>query len=72
MSKSIFQCMLLATALSGSAHVHAQVYKDPEASVEERAVDLVDRMTLEEKARQMQNSAPAIPRLDLPAYHWWN
>ncbi len=72
MSKSIFRCILLATALSGSAHVHAQVYKDPEASVEERAVDLVDRMTLEEKARQMQNSAPAIPRLDLPAYDWWN
>ncbi|KLE35938.1 glycoside hydrolase family 3 C-terminal domain-containing protein [Aurantiacibacter luteus] len=51
---------------------HAQVYADPDASIEERAADYVARMTLEEKARQMQNSAPAIPRLDLPAYDWWN
>ena len=29
-------------------------------------------MTLEEKAGQMQNSAPAIPRLGIPAYDWWN
>lgn len=45
---------------------------DVDAPVEERAKDLVSRMTLEEKARQMQNIAPAIPRLDLPAYDWWN
>ena len=50
----------------------AQVYKDPAAPVEKRAEDLVSRMTLEEKARQIQNAAPAIPRLDLPAYDWWN
>lgn len=50
----------------------AQVYKDPDATVEERAEDLVARMTLEEKARQMQNASPAIPRLDVPAYDWWN
>lgn len=72
MTKPILRCALLATALTGSAQVHAQVYKDPDASIEERAEDLVDRMTLEEKSRQMQNSAPAIPRLDLPAYDWWN
>ncbi|HEV2446401.1 MAG TPA: glycoside hydrolase family 3 N-terminal domain-containing protein, partial [Candidatus Sulfopaludibacter sp.] len=30
------------------------------------------RMTLEEKVLQMQNSAPAIPRLNIPAYDWWN
>ena len=29
-------------------------------------------MTLEEKALQMQNNAPAIPRLGVPAYEWWN
>ena len=41
-------------------------------SAEERAADLVARMTLEEKVRQMQNNAPAIPRLGIPAYEWWN
>ena len=37
-----------------------------------RAADLVSRMTLEEKVAQMQNSAPAIERLGVPAYDWWN
>lgn len=39
---------------------------------EARAADLVSRMTLEEKAAQMQNAAPAIERLGVPAYDWWN
>ncbi|HUB78699.1 MAG TPA: glycoside hydrolase family 3 C-terminal domain-containing protein [Bryobacteraceae bacterium] len=39
---------------------------------ERRAADLVSRMTLEEKVLQMQNSAPAIPRLGVPVYNWWN
>ncbi|WP_040843099.1 glycoside hydrolase family 3 protein, partial [Nitrospirillum viridazoti] len=33
---------------------------------------LVNRMTLAEKIGQIQSAAPAIPRLDLPAYEWWN
>ncbi len=41
-------------------------------SFEKRAADLISRMTLEEKVLQMQNSAPAIPRLGIPAYDWWN
>ncbi len=43
-----------------------------ERSFEDRAADLVARMTLEEKIAQMQNNAPAIPRLGIPAYEWWN
>lgn len=39
---------------------------------EERAKDLVSHMTLEEKVSQMQDQAPAIPRLGIPAYNWWN
>src|SRR5690242_21933889 len=39
---------------------------------EQRAAELVRQMTLEEKVGQMQNSAPAIPRLQIPAYDWWN
>jgi beta-glucosidase len=41
-------------------------------SPEQRATALVSRMTLEEKVSQMQNTAPAIPRLQIPAYDWWN
>ncbi len=38
----------------------------------ERAKALVAKMTVEEKILQMQHSAPAIERLGVPAYNWWN
>ncbi len=47
-------------------------YQDQKLPPEQRAADLVSRMTLEEKLLQMQNSAPAIPRLGVPVYNWWN
>jgi len=47
-------------------------FRDPDLSSEERAADLVRRLTLPEKVLQMQNAAPAITRLGIPAYDWWN
>jgi beta-glucosidase len=47
-------------------------YLNPDLPAEQRAHDLVSRMTIEEKVLQMQNGAPAIPRLNIPAYDWWN
>lgn len=47
-------------------------YQDTSLSFEERAKDLVSRMTLEEKASQTVFNAPAIERLGIPAYNWWN
>jgi beta-glucosidase len=47
-------------------------YRNPNLPPEQRAADLVSRMTPEEKVLQMQNSAPAIPRLGIPVYNWWN
>ncbi|HEX7732486.1 MAG TPA: glycoside hydrolase family 3 N-terminal domain-containing protein, partial [Rhodanobacter sp.] len=41
-------------------------------SAEARASALVAKMTLAEKVAQLQNDAPAIPRLGVPAYDWWN
>lgn len=49
------------------------IYRDPSYSPAERAADLVSRMTLAEKASQMVSSqAPAIPRLGIREYGWWN
>ncbi|MEA3181808.1 MAG: beta-glucosidase [Gammaproteobacteria bacterium] len=42
------------------------------SATDPRAADLVARMTLEEKVHQMQNAAPAIPRLGIPSYEYWN
>src|SRR5579859_8010280 len=47
-------------------------YLDPNLPVEQRAADLVHRMTLEEKASQLVNQARAIPRLKVPEYDWWS
>lgn len=47
-------------------------YSDESLSFEERAKDLVSRMTLEEKVFQTLYTAPAIERLGLKAYNWWN
>ena len=47
-------------------------YKNPALSAQERAEDLVSRMTIEEKASQLRYDAPAIERLGVPAYNWWN
>jgi beta-glucosidase len=47
-------------------------YRNPELAPEKRAADLVGRMTLDEKVLQMQDQAPAIDRLGVPAYGWWN
>src|SRR5580704_9611581 len=47
-------------------------YKDPKVPTELRVKDLVSRMTLEEKAAQVGHTAPAIPRLGVPEYNWWN
>lgn len=53
-------------------HGQNQVYQDTSQPVTVRAVDLVSQMTLEEKVSQMVYNAPAIERLDIPAYNWWN
>jgi beta-glucosidase len=47
-------------------------YLDPDLPVEQRVNDLIGRMTLDEKISQMLDIAPAIDRLGVPAYNWWN
>ncbi len=60
-----------AAALSGQ-DPGVMAYRDPDLPAAQRAADLVSRMTLEEKVLQMQSTAPAIARLGVPAYNWWN
>ncbi|WBS05541.1 glycoside hydrolase family 3 C-terminal domain-containing protein [Pseudoduganella sp. SL102] len=62
----------LAFAPGLAAADAAPAYRDAALAPEARARDLVARMTLQEKAEQMQNAAPAIERLGLKRYDWWN
>ncbi|MGP8198977.1 MAG: glycoside hydrolase family 3 C-terminal domain-containing protein [Limisphaerales bacterium] len=50
----------------------APIWRDPSQSLPTRANDLIRRMSLAEKVAQLQNGAPGIPRLGLPAYNYWN
>ncbi|HEU5157876.1 MAG TPA: glycoside hydrolase family 3 C-terminal domain-containing protein [Streptosporangiaceae bacterium] len=75
----IISTAALIVPLSGGSAVAAPgdpplpIYLDRSYSAEERAADLVSRMTLEEKAAQMNSSQSApIPRLGVAAYGWWN
>lgn len=64
--------LLFASAFCTSLFAQQFPYQDPSKTVEERVADLVSRMTLQEKAYQMMNSAPGIERLGLLPFEWWN
>ena len=65
---------VLLTLWVAAQPVKAQTpdYLNTDLSTEERVEDLISRMTLEEKAQQMLDRAPAIERLGVPEYNWWN
>jgi beta-glucosidase len=65
-------CGLAAGLLALPVPAADPAYLDTHHTFEDRAADLVAHMTLEEKISQLQNDAAAIPRLNVPAYEWWN
>ena len=74
-------CLVFVTVMLSSHMLFAQKaaselakppYLNPDLPIDQRVNDLVSRMTLEEEISQMQNNAPAIPRLGIPAYGWAN
>src|SRR4029078_9763283 len=66
--------ILLASACSGGSRQREPppAYRNPDLPAIQRAQDLVHRMTVSEKIAQTMTDAPAIPRLGVPAYEWWN
>ncbi len=69
-SGSLFLALAVQPAIAQGGATPA--YLDTNLAPEQRATDLVHRMTLAEKATQMQNNSAAVPRLDIPAYQWWS
>lgn len=47
-------------------------FQNPDLTADERAQDLLGRLTLEEKISMLTNNSPAIERLGIPEYNWWN
>jgi len=65
-------CFLLIVCFL-SAQINGQYpFNDSSLSTDERIKDLLGRLTPEEKVAQMMNQTPAIERLDIPPYDWWN
>jgi beta-glucosidase len=61
----------MALGLSPSSAAPAAQVSAARADADRLAAALVAKMTLDEKVGQLVNVAPAIPRLDVPAYNWW-
>lgn len=70
MIKNLVLIIVAITLFSCTKEV--PIHKDVEMSFEERAKYLISLMTLEEKVSQMSYESPAIERLEIPEYNWWN
>lgn len=68
--KKLFFSLLLLSTLRVIGQQPVYPYQDTSLTFEQRAADLVNRMTVSEKILQMQFDAPAIPRLGIPYYNW--
>ena len=52
--------------------LQSPTYQNPQLTAEQRADDLLSRLTLDEKVRLMMDTSPAIERLQIPQFQWWN
>ncbi len=73
MKKSIITCLFATTSiLTSTAQPASLPYQNPKLKAEQRADDLLKRLTLEEKVQLMMDTSPAINRLEIPQFQWWN
>jgi len=77
MQKASSRVFVVTIAFLGAGLLWSQsseqpAYLNTSLTAEQRAADLVHRMTVEEKVTQLVNQARAIPRLNVPAYDWWS
>ena len=68
--KKVFVSII--TVVIAFCAVAQQDFRDPSLSIDERAQLLLNQLTLEEKLGMMEHQNPAVERLGIPAYSWWN
>ena len=71
MMMTLFACLTTFLALGQPLNTNFP-FRDPSLPTEKRIDDLIGRLTLEEKVMQMMDKTPAIDRLGIPVYNWWN
>jgi len=64
--------ILAGVLVAACAWAQQPAYLNPSLPIDQRADDLIGRMTLEEKASQLVNQSREIPRLNVPKYDWWS
>ena len=72
--RQISICLLAASALANAQNIHSEnlPFRDANLTAEQRADDLIKRLSVKEKISLMQNVSPAIERLGIKSYDWWN
>ncbi len=70
--KTILPLLLCLVAIFSACKTERYPFQDASLSFDERTQDLLNRLTLEEKIKLMTNQSPAIERLGIPPYEWWN
>ena len=71
MKHILYLILLLVCPLFGISQVKFQ-FQNTNLSTQERVENLLSEMTIQEKMQQMLYTSPAIPRLGIPEYNWWN
>lgn len=71
MKKRLYFLLLLIYPLMGISQTKFQ-FQNTNLSIQERVESLLSEMTVQEKMQQMLYTSPAIPRLGIPEYNWWN
>ncbi len=72
LTAGLLLCVLVLATGSCSRGKSPDPYLDVKLPIAQRVDDLVARMTLDEKISQMGHDAPAVDRLGIPSYNWWN
>ena len=72
MKKAVLFLIVGLCCFARCAYPQREIYLNPSLPLDQRVKNLVSRLTLEEKVSQMIYNSPAISRLNIPEYNWWN
>ncbi len=72
LNKTCFTFALIVLVSCNKKQTHSYKFQNSNLQTSERVIDLIAQLSLAEKVSQMQYDVPAIKRLGIPEYNWWN